>query len=158
MTNIEEIAKEKSTVSEFLKRINKTETCWEWIGTVTSRGYGHFKKKKRLYRAHRLSFVIHKGNIPNGMMVCHSCDNPSCVNPDHLWLGTGYDNAMDMVNKGRAVGNRTKHYSGDENKKTKIKSDIIPIIKTMSESYSQREIATILKVSQATICNVINRR
>jgi hypothetical protein len=156
MRKLQEICKEESTRVEFLKRVNKTDTCWEWTGTVISHGYGHFKKKGKLYRAHRLSYTLFKGPIPDKLLVCHSCDNKKCVNPDHLWLGTSHDNVMDMVNKGRAVGNRIKHHSGDANPRTKITSDKMRRIKELSSMHSQRALAKMFKVSQSSIWNALH--
>lgn len=82
---------------KFFKKVKKTEDCWEWLGCKTKLGYGSFGSEK----AYRYSYKIHKGEIPDKMCVCHSCDNPSCVNPDHLFLGTHQDNMSDMVSKGR---------------------------------------------------------
>lgn len=157
MSNLQEISQEQSTRSEFLKRIHKTESCWEWIGTITSHGYGHFKRNGKLYRAHRLSFALFNGTIPAGVLVCHSCDNRKCVNPDHLWLGSNQDNSIDMSMKGRGVGNRIKHHSGDDNVNTKLTKDKITAIKNLSSSLSQRAIARIFNVSQASVWNAVNK-
>lgn len=80
--------------------------CWEWSGNVV-RGYGQITINYKKERTHRLAFKLAKGEIPDGMFVCHSCDNKLCCNPDHLWLGTTEDNMKDMVRKGRlAAGDR----------------------------------------------------
>jgi hypothetical protein len=71
--------------------------CWLWTGTRTGGGYGKWLGQ----RAHRFAYSAAKGAIPAGMFVCHACDNPLCVNPDHLWLGSHSDNMRDMDRKGR---------------------------------------------------------
>ena len=84
--------------------------CWIWTEKVLNR-YGVIGFKKKIYKGHRLSFIIHKGEIPHKMNVCHKCDTPLCVNPDHLWVGTQKDNVHDMERKGRAV-----HPKGDRHR------------------------------------------
>jgi len=74
--------------------------CWVWRGAA-SHGYGRFKDDTGITGAHRFSYELHKGPIPEGMYVCHSCDNPPCVNPAHLFPGSGADNQTDRVRKGR---------------------------------------------------------
>lgn len=75
--------------------------CWIWQGRTSDRGYGVLHFNDRNFGAHRLSYMVHKGGIPNGMLVCHKCDVRKCINPEHLFLGTVKDNADDMVKKGR---------------------------------------------------------
>ena len=75
--------------------------CWHYCGARNSFGYGRLTVKGRLQVAHRLSYEAFIGPIPDGMSVLHHCDNPSCINPDHLWLGTYSDNRRDCVAKGR---------------------------------------------------------
>jgi len=84
--------------------------CWEWVGCgVRGTGYGQIRFKGRLLKAHRVSWEIHNGPIPHGMCVLHRCDNPGCVRPEHLWVGTMADNNWDRERKGRRdpYGGRT---------------------------------------------------
>ena len=76
--------------------------CWIWLAGKSSAGYGSFRTDawKHVY-AHRLSWELMRGPIPDGLLVLHHCDNPSCVNPDHLFLGTNRDNVLDALKKGR---------------------------------------------------------
>ena len=93
-------------VSRFWGKVDKSthpKSCWVWTG-CTRGGYGRFRVSGRHESAHRFSFEIHNGPIPEGQLVCHRCDNPPCCNPAHLFLGTYKDNNVDRENKGR--GNR----------------------------------------------------
>jgi len=88
----------------FWPKVQKSEGCWLWTAYVDLNGYGemHLKSEKgRCERAHRVSWMINRGPIPEGMDVLHKCDNPPCVNPDHLFLGTQKDNVLDCIKKGR---------------------------------------------------------
>lgn len=91
----------ESVKERFFKKIMKTESCWEWTGNRTVAGYGTLSVRKVQNYAHRLSWEFLNGKIPEKMCICHTCDNPGCVNPEHLFLGTKKDNSDDMVSKKR---------------------------------------------------------
>lgn len=91
-------------LKRFRDKINIPEVendCWEWISGVDKNGYGNFWANGKNVRAHRFAYQIFKGKIPKSLLVCHSCDNPGCVNPAHLKLGTNQDNMNDMVLRNR---------------------------------------------------------
>lgn len=84
-------------------------TCWEWIGSKDVYGYGRIYRAPRTIKAHRLSYQLFKGPLDHRLFILHSCDNPGCVNPEHLRLGTQKDNVTDMIKRGRNT--RTKAFS-----------------------------------------------
>ena len=96
--------KKKPTLAERIDRLSIPEPmsgCFLWIGNVDSRGYGRINIRSRYVGAHRLAWSVVNGPIPPGMQIRHSCDNPPCVNPAHLLLGTNHDNVLDMARRGR---------------------------------------------------------
>lgn len=93
--------KHMSYEDRFLQKVFKTESCWLWVGAVNSKGYGSFTFNGKRILAHRYSYILNKGEIPEGMFICHTCDNPACVNPEHLWIGSPLENMVDMFSKGR---------------------------------------------------------
>ena|SRR6478609_4188748 len=99
-----------STEERFWAKVEKTDACWLWTASLTKGGYGQFwftLPRKRI-DAHRAAWIITNGPIPDGLYVCHHCDTPRCVRPDHLFLGTPHDNTQDVIRKGRPIGRPTR--------------------------------------------------
>lgn len=91
------------TEARFWQKVHIGEACWPWLGARTSAGYGQLvygRHPQKIY-AHRFSYELHFGAIPHGMVICHKCDNPACVRPDHLFVGSQADNMADCSAKGR---------------------------------------------------------
>lgn len=94
-----------SNEEKFWHYTKKSEECWEWQGP-TNHGYGYIRIDGPKRYMHRFSWELHNGEITDGLFVLHKCDNPSCVNPDHLFLGTQRDNVYDCIAKGRHVNQK----------------------------------------------------
>ena len=112
-------SKGKTVMKErFEQKFLKTPGCWEWKAAKNNKGYGKFSVRRSVWRyAHRISYMLYKGDFDQDLLVCHKCDNPICVNPDHLFLGTQSDNLKDAYKKGRAVNHIM---IGEKNPKTKL--------------------------------------
>lgn len=95
------MSKKPSIEERFFDKVTKTDSCWLWTGAITSRGYGSIRVEGKSTSTHRLSYMLFNGEIPDGFVVCHTCDVPACVNPEHLWVGTVSDNVRDMIQKNR---------------------------------------------------------
>lgn len=101
----------KSPEERFWEKVDKSDGCWLWTACCYTDGYGMFWTGEKYDRAHRFSLELEGVDIPSGMWVLHHCDNPKCVNPDHLFIGDASDNAIDAFSKGRRVNPKgTDHH------------------------------------------------
>ena len=142
-----------SFAARFWRYVDTSGDCWIWTGATNGR-YGKISRGPGLglVGAHRASWEIHFGPTPDGLWVLHRCDNPPCVRPDHLWLGTNQDNIDDKVAKGRALG----AYGGERHHLSKLtKGQGAEVRQFAEEGLRQREIAARYGVNRATISKII---
>lgn len=126
--------------------------CWLYLGRHEKKGYGVIDIGDKSYLAHRVSYETHIGPIPNGLCVCHSCDNPTCINPEHLWLGTSYQNIQDAKQKGHFKN----IHDGELNGRAKLtSSDVMTIRDLRSKGMKLSSLAEKFNVAASTIGYVI---
>ena len=150
----------------FWRKVQKgtADQCWPWLGNKSPKGYGRFcpfpkrhvkgKKKSKSWLSHRLAWEYTNSSIPEGLECCHTCDNPGCCNPFHLYLGTHKKNMEDMVNRGRAF-----HPRGELHGESKLTERQVVEIRSIYRPgvVSQPRIAKLFGVSKRLIHNVIHR-
>lgn len=139
------------TLCRFWEKVNrKTDSeCWNWIGAIGSDGYGIVGINSNVYRAHRIAYYIHFKKDPNTLLVCHKCNNPPCVNPYHLFLGTQQDNMQHAFNIGR------RNQNGSSNPMSKLTESDIHKIRELNQSISQARIAKLFNVTTGAINQIL---
>ena len=139
-----------SVEGRFWSRVAKSDGCWEWTAGRFDTGYGAFCSARKTLYAHRVSWQLTNGKIPDGLFVCHRCDNRGCVRPDHLFLGTNRDNQIDAREKGRLRPPR-----GESHGAAKLTAAAVELARFMRrDGLKQKEVASILGVSRQTISNI----
>jgi hypothetical protein len=146
----------------FLARVEKTETCWLWTARTGTFGYGVMPEGGHAGRdlyAHRISYELFHGPIPEGLFVLHRCDNPRCVNPDHLFLGTADDNAKDAARKKRVPSGAQHHTQRPDHKQVKLdQQSVREIRQRYAEGATRPQLSKLYGVTVASIGNVVNGR
>lgn len=149
-------ARTKPLDQRFWERVDKRgpDECWPWLSGTNALGYGGISTGKRpaaSLLAHRVSWMLHQGQIPDGLDVLHSCDNPPCVNPAHLWLGTRADNNIDRHLKGRDAV-----LPGEKNGRAKLTS--AQVLEVRAARGKQADIGRRYGIIQSTVCAIKARR
>lgn len=141
-------------LSDFWNHVAKgaPDACWNWQKCKTRDGYGRVVLDGKGRLAHRVAYELTKGTIPSGMLICHSCDNPGCCNPAHLWPGTIRDNNIDMFRKGRGVNPK-----GERHYLTKLTNDdVLAIRAAHAHGETQASISRRYQVSANCIWTIVN--
>lgn len=128
----------------FWAKVQKRDQCWLWTGAASRQGYGQLLFKRKNEKAHRLSWQLHNGAIPEGVWVLHKCDVKKCVRPDHLFLGTRLDNVRDMIAKGRDA-------RGERSATAKLTEGKVREIISIGSSLSRAEIGRRFGVHSTTV-------
>jgi hypothetical protein len=148
-----------SLAERFWQKVNKgaADKCWNWTGSLNRRGgYGRIKRDDQNIVAHRVSWELHFGDVPADRCVCHKCDNPRCVNPTHLFLGTVAENMADMVAKGRQRSNPPR---GELcNFATLKAADVLLIRKLHAAGVKGAELSKQFGVQQTAISKIVHRK
>ena len=156
----------RRAVARFATRYVVAESgCWVWAGSKSADGYGKFSVGTKDWRAHRFSWTSRRGPIPDGQLVLHSCDNPPCVNPDHLFLGSQLDNRADCSAKGRAATgpeNGARLYPerlarGERQGLAKLTAAQVGDIRARYRTgqYRQTDLSAIFGISPATVAQIV---
>lgn len=151
------LTKDEIVYQLFWSKVNLTaniDLCWEWIGAKSKKGYGNFWFNGKCKHATYLSYYYWNNVFPDGCHVLHKCDNPSCVNPTHLFLGNNNDNVADKVSKGRC-----SCLKGSSNPKSKTtEADVLEIRKLFASGISRKDIYSKYNLSQSMVNQIISKR
>jgi len=130
--------------------------CWIWTASLNPTGYGQFMLKNRPSLASRVSYELYKTKIPNKMLVCHTCDNRLCVNPDHLFLGTHQDNTNDMMSKGRS---KNKVFYGESHGNSKLNNEQVLEIRSLHKTgLNYKQIASKFNITSENVGYIVLRK
>ena len=141
---------------KFWSKVVKSDGCWLWTGTKNNCGYGQFGLNGSTVLAHRYAWQLNKGLIPKGLCICHFCDEPSCVNPEHLFIGTHADNMADCARKGRAYRG---YQRGESNGRARLTWKIVEEIRlNVANGVRQIDEVARLGISKGRVSEIVNHK
>lgn len=148
----------KTAEERFFEKVerNGESECWLWTGASNASGYGRIRINDTLRYAHRVSPALHAGQIPEGQQANHLCDNPRCVNPEHLYTGDQQQNIDDAVERGDLIETRNR---GEEHPHAKLSADEVSEIRNLyrTSDHTHRSLAEEFKVGKGTIQSILER-
>ena len=147
------MSRRRPAIERFMKLIEKQPNgCWHWIGNRSPQGYGQFHRDgdHKAMRAHRFSFAHFKGEIPKGLYVCHSCDVPCCVNPEHLYTATNSENIKDAFKRGRV-----SHVGEKHNRAKLTERDVLTMREKRKRGETCRKLAVHYNVHVQTVVKIV---
>lgn len=147
------MTREEAAIKRFEEKVDKSKNgCWEWMAAKHPKGYGNFSLDGKIQGAHRIAYKLYIGKIPEGLFVCHHCDNPGCVNPEHLFLGTNADNAHDRDNKERGS-------YGENRPNAKLTADMVNKIRVKwMDGITMSDLGREFGVARQTISTIVHNR
>ena len=140
--------KVRPAIDRFEEKFSKSEGCWLWTAALDDKGYGAFGYEGKVQKAHRVSVQLYNGvELSSDEHVCHTCDTPACVNPEHLFVGTRSDNMKDMVSKGRQSPGLRKL----------LLTDIPEVSRLIATGMTQKEVGEVMNCHQSAISRLLRR-
>jgi hypothetical protein len=162
MSKGKQLKSKEDIIERFWSYVDKTDDCWNWQATKTNFGHGRFEtfKNRQIFNsrlAHRIAYWLIYGEYDTSLNVCHKCDNPLCVNPNHLFLGTRSDNMKDCSDKGRLTSKKAK---GENSGRAKLTWEQVREIRELHSKggVSQRQLGRMFRVDNKTIQAIIQNR
>lgn len=137
-------------ISRLMTYVEKTRTCWLWTGVKDIDGYGKTNVRSKLIRSHRLFYELFKGPVPSDKFVCHSCDNPPCVNPEHLHLGTNQQNHLEKRER--------KRIHGERNPNSRVTEKDVREMRSLYPSLKLLDLSKKFGISMTQVSNIVRHK
>lgn len=155
---MDRVYKRRPVEERFWEKVDRTDGCWNWVAAISHGWYGSFcVEKGKTIVAHKFSWELANGPVPDGMKVCHSCDNPRCVRVDHLFLGTQAENLLDMSKKGRRARGHSLSHKGESHPMSSLTDELVTEARDRhAEGENVADLAIEMKVSKSAMKKAVH--